>query len=239
MSDQATILLIEQEPTIAIPLRDRLESEGYRVAVAADAITGLELAREGGFGAIVADPAGPADRAGPRVEGSDLRRELRASGDETPILMLTEPGQAMEEVGAGTGPTTIADDYLTKPFEMAELLARVEALLGRAGANPGPDRGIYAFGDFRLDLRRRRLERADAVIPLSRQELKLLTYLYEHRGDVVGRDELLRAVWGYDESTYTRTVDVHVAWLRRKLDDRDNPSIIVTVRGRGYKFAEE
>lgn len=230
MRDGIRILLIEDESAIATPIRDRLESEGCRVSVAAEGTTGLALARESAFDAIVLDLMLPG------MDGLDLCRELRTSGDATPILMLTARDQTYDKV---SGLKTGADDYLTKPFEMAELLARIEALLRRAATNAGPGENVYPFGDFRLDVRRQQLKRGRAVIPLSTQEFKLLKYLYEHRGQVVDRDELLRAVWGYDESTYTRTVDVHVAWLRQKLDDRDSPSIILTVRGRGYKFAEE
>lgn len=229
-SDRPRILLVEHEPAVATPIRDRFETEGYRVTVAPDGTTAVELARERGFDAIVVDETTP----GADLHG--LRRDARGPGDDTPILVLTARDQYRDTADE---PEYDVDDRLARPFEMAELLARIEALLRRAGESAGSAPSLYAFGDFRLDLRRRCLARGTTVIPLSTQEFKLLRYLYEHRGEVVDRDELLRAVWGYDESTYTRTVDVHVAWLRRKLDDRENPSIIVTVRGRGYKFARE
>jgi two-component system, OmpR family, alkaline phosphatase synthesis response regulator PhoP len=230
MNRNRHVLIVEDEAAIAMPLRDRLESEGYAVAVAPDGDSGLAEAREGRYDAIVLDLMLPG------MDGIRLCRELRTGGDLTPVLMLTALDATPDKVA---GLRTGADDYLTKPFEMVELVARLEALIRRDRSVRQPRVERYQIGAFTLDLRRQELRRDDEVIPLSTQEYKLLKYLYEHRGEIVDRDELLSAVWGYDESTYSRTVDVHVAWLRRKLGDRGRRSTILTVRGRGYKFVEE
>jgi two-component system alkaline phosphatase synthesis response regulator PhoP len=162
-------------------------------------------------------------------------QELRQHGFTTPILMLTARTQMADKVkGLKIG----ADDYLTKPFEMPELLARVEALLrrGSRAASEGPD--FYDCGPLRIDMRRSEVLRDGSPASLSTKEFQLLRYLLEHRGRTVSRDELLKEVWGYASAPSTRTVDVHVAWLRQKLEnDPKQPKFIITVHGQGYKFA--
>lgn len=223
---KARILIIEDEAAIAVPLRDRLENEGYEVSVAGDGLQGFDRARTGEWDLVILDLMLPGK------DGLELCRDLRGKGVVTPVLMLTAKDQTVDKVlGLKIG----ADDYLTKPFEMMELLARVEALLRRRPGR-GPGATAYPIGNLTLDLRKQQLIGKGAVIGLSTQEFKLLKYLYEHRGEVLDRDELLDAVWGYDEVPYTRTVDVHIAWLRQKLGDSRTQSLIVTVRGRGYKF---
>lgn len=226
MKRDQRILVVEDEAAIAMTIRDRLSSEGYDVAVAEDGDAGFHRALHDEWSLIVLDLMLPGR------DGLTLCRDLRGRDVTTPILMLTARDQTVDKV---VGLRMGADDYLAKPFEMVELVARIEALLRRAGP-PTPTAGTYEIGPFVLDLRRQELRRGSEVTPLSTQEFKLLTYLFEHSGEVLERDELLSAVWGYDESVYTRTVDVHIAWLRQKLDDRDSQSLIVTVRGRGYKF---
>ena len=229
MDRRHRILVVEDEQAIAMTIRDRLESEGYSVTTVADGDEGYRQARSGGFSLVVLDLMLPGK------DGVEICRDLRAHHFTVPVLMLTARDQTVDKV---VGLKMGADDYLTKPFDMSELLARVEALLRRAG--PKLDtQATYAIGPYTLDMRRQELVREGEVTPLSTQEFKLLCYLYEHRGEVLDRDELLSAVWGYDESVYTRTVDVHVAWLRQKLGDSRRQSLIVTVRGRGYKLAEE
>jgi two-component system alkaline phosphatase synthesis response regulator PhoP len=159
---------------------------------------------------------------------------LRQIGIETPILMLTARGELVDKV---VGLKLGADDYLTKPFEMMELLARVEALLRRSpgGASSGPD--TYQFGSIRVDFKRAEVRRNGERIEMSALELKLLQYFIEHRGTALSRDQLLDEVWGYEATPSTRTVDVHVAWLRQKLEPNPrNPQFIVTVHRIGYKF---
>ena len=220
------ILIVEDEAAISMPLRDRLESEGYTVGVAGDGFQGFSKASTGEWDLIVLDLMLPGR------DGLEICRDLRGKGIMTPVLMLTARDQTVDKVlGLKIG----ADDYLTKPFEMIELLARVEALLRR---RPGqsPNAAFYPIGDYVLDVRRQTLRRGGEATELSTQEFKLLKYLCEHKGEVLDRDELLDAVWGYDEVPYTRTVDVHIAWLRQKLGDSKNQKLIVTIRGRGYKF---
>ncbi|MFP4113635.1 MAG: response regulator transcription factor [Spirochaetota bacterium] len=227
MSSVARILVVEDETAIAMTIRDRLESRGYEVELAGDGPEGLQLATGVPFDLIVLDVMLPG------MDGLTVCRDMRAKGVTTPVLMLTARDEPVDKVlGLKIG----ADDYLTKPFEMIELQARMEALLRRS-MSPRSTEMSCPIGDFVLDLRTQELSRDGIATPLSTQEFKLLKYLYEHRGEIVDRDRLLTAVWGYDQSTYTRTVDVHIAWLRQKLNDRDAQSLIVTVRGRGYKLA--
>lgn len=225
-----SIVVIEDEETIALTIEDRLLSEGYTVVTFGDGDTGLAEALTGRHDLIILDIMLP------KRDGLAICREIRAAGLSVPILMLSAKGEVVDRV---VGLKFGADDYLPKPFEMAELLARVEALLRRAGESaPGAERAVHSFHGFELDTRRQELRCHGEVIPLSTQEYRLLEYLVRHPGKVHSRNELLDAVWGYEKTPYTRTVDVHIAWLRQKLADSAHPRIILTVRGRGYKLAE-
>jgi len=222
------ILLVEDEPGLRMTLSDRLRNEGYVVETAANGEEAIRRALEGCFDLIILDIMLP------HKSGLDVCRDLRQRGHTTPILMLTARGQTVDKVlGLKLG----ADDYLTKPFEMMELMARVEALLRRAPAGSLSAQSIYRFGSIQVDLRKTELLRDGKPVSLSAKEFQLLKYFLEHRGETLSRTELLAQVWGYDAQTSTRTVDVHVAWLRQKLgDDPKQPRMIVTIHGLGYKF---
>lgn len=224
------ILLIEDEPGLVLTLTDRLTSEGYQVESVRDGEIGLERASNEAFDAILLDVMLP------RKNGFDVCRDLRQRNVTTPILMLTARGQIVDKV---VGLKLGADDYLTKPFEMMELLARVEALLRRAAAPPALQisADTHQFDTIKIDFRRAEVERDGEKIELSAKEFQLLRYFLEHRGATLSRDELLNEVWGYDAMPTTRTVDVHVAWLRQKLEPNPrHPQYILTVHGMGYKF---
>lgn len=224
------LLLVEDEPGLVMTLTDRLTAEGYDVASVSDAATALETATTGRFDAILLDVMLPGGN------GFDICRTVRQRGVLTPILMLTARGQVVDRV---VGLKLGADDYLVKPFEMSELLARVEALLRRSTAPPQPAAETARFGDVAVDFRRAEVTKGGAQLDLSAREFKLLRYFLEHRGAALSRDELLNEVWGYNAMPTTRTVDVHVAWLRQKLEDNPrHPQYILTVHGLGYKFAE-
>jgi two-component system alkaline phosphatase synthesis response regulator PhoP len=225
------ILLVEDEQGLIITLTDRLESEGFQVDVAVDGKTGFEKALAGGYDLVVLDVMLP------KKNGYDVCRDLRQKGIGTPILMLTAKGETIDKVlGLKLG----ADDYLTKPFEVIELLARIEALLRRSPAQTnGHANDAVRFGDVTIDFKRAEVTRGNAPIDLSAMEFKLLQHLIENRGVVHSRDQLLDAVWGYDAMPSTRTVDVHIAWLRQKLETNPkHPHFIQTVHGMGYKFVE-
>lgn len=222
------ILLIEDEPGIVLTLTDRLTREGYAVDSATDGESGLERATREPFDLLLLDLMLP------RMGGFDVCRELRKRGIETPVIMLTARGQVVDKV---VGLKLGADDYVTKPFEMAELLARVEAHLRRAPASPHPVEG-YAFGDVRIDFRKAEVTKDGGPLELSAREFQLLKYFVEHRGATLTREELLNEVWGYNSMPSTRTVDVHVAWLRQKIEpNAKHPQFILTIHGMGYKFA--
>jgi two-component system, OmpR family, alkaline phosphatase synthesis response regulator PhoP len=222
------ILLVEDEPGLVVVLKDRLESEGYSVETAVDGVQGFEKAATANFDLILLDVMLP------RRNGIDVCRDLRQQNLTTPILMLTARGKTIDKVlGLKIG----ADDYLSKPFDMMELLARVEALLRRSPQKGSEDSALFSFGNVRVDLRATEVRRAGKAVSLSAREFQLLRYFIEHRGATLSREELLRDVWGYTATPATRTVDVHVAWLRQKLEpDSREPKFILTVPGLGYKF---
>lgn len=233
MAAARRLLLVEDEPGLVMTLTDRLTSEGYDVESATDAPGALETVTSGGvFDAILLDVMLPGGN------GFDVCRAIRQRGIQTPILMLTARGQVVDRV---VGLKLGADDYLVKPFEMAELLARVEALLRRSAASASST-GMattdgFRFGDVAVDFRKAEVTKGAAVVELSAREFKLLRYFVEHRGAALSRDELLNEVWGYNAMPTTRTVDVHVAWLRQKIEDNPrHPQFILTVHGLGYKF---
>jgi two-component system, OmpR family, alkaline phosphatase synthesis response regulator PhoP len=221
------LLLVEDEPGLVLTLTDRLTGEGYAVETSADGESALERAGSGGFDLVLLDVMLP------RMNGLDVLRELRRRGVETPVIVLTARGQIVDKV---VGLKLGADDYVTKPFEMIELLARIEAKLRRA---PAPSRPIdgHQFGAIAVDFRKAEVTRDGAPIELAAREFQLLRYFVEHRGATLTREELLNEVWGYNAMPSTRTVDVHVAWLRQKLEPIPrHPQYILTVHGLGYKF---
>lgn len=222
------ILLVEDEEGLILTLTDRLISEGYKVTSARDGEAGLHLALNNSFDLIILDIMLP------KKNGFDVCRDLRGKGIVTPILMLTAKGETIDKV---VGLKLGADDYLTKPFEVIELLARLEALLRRSTNAIQNSIETFSFNDIEIDFRRAEVKKNNQSLEFSAMEFKLLQYLIEHRGEVLKRDELLDEVWGYDAMPTTRTVDVHIAWLRQKLEDNPRyPQFIQTVHGFGYKF---
>jgi two-component system alkaline phosphatase synthesis response regulator PhoP len=222
------LLLIEDEPGLVLTLVDRLGREGYNIASAQDGATGLERALQEAFDLILLDVMLP------KQNGFDVLRDLRLQGVDTPVIMLTARGQVVDKV---VGLKLGADDYLTKPFEMMELLARVEARLRRAAPPATVDAEAYRFGAIQVDFRKAEVTRDGAPVAFSAREYQLLRYFIEHRGATISRDELLNHVWGYNAMPNTRTVDVHVAWLRQKIEPNPrHPQYILTAHGLGYKF---
>ncbi|MDJ0839886.1 MAG: response regulator transcription factor [Acidobacteriota bacterium] len=225
------VLIVEDDRAMAVGLRDGVASEGYRVLYAEDGAAGLDLARDEKPDIIILDVMLP------KKNGLDVCRELRASGDNVPIIMLTARGQEIDKVlGLKLG----ADDYMTKPFSLLELLARIESVLRRSNGSGGsaePERSTYGFGDVTLDFTRHEALKGNCKMDLSPREFMMLEFFVSHRGEVVTRDQLLDAVWGYDHIPFTRTVDAHIAKLRKKIETVPaDPQYLITVHRLGYKF---
>jgi DNA-binding response OmpR family regulator len=221
------VLVVEDEAAILQGLRDNLEFEGYEVFTALDGVAGLEQFRKHDPHLIVLDLMLP------RLSGYELCRKLRAEGVNTPILMLTARGEEADRVlGLDLG----ADDYVTKPFSVRELMARVRALLRRTASGSGLPNELE-FDDVRVDFTRYEATRSGRKVELTRKEFGLLRLLAAREGAVVTRDELLEKVWGYEAMPTTRTVDNHLAALRAKLErDAAAPQYLITVHGVGYKL---
>lgn len=222
------ILLVEDEPGLVLVLSDLLRSEGYTVETANDGEAGLQRATAETFDLLILDVMMP------RKNGFDLLRDLRQRSITTPAIMLTARGQVVDKIlGLKLG----ADDYLTKPFDEGELLARIEAILRRTPIGSIAVAEVYVFGDVRVDFRRAEVTRAGQPVELAAREYHLLRHFIEHREAIISRDELLNEVWGYDALPVTRTVDVHVGLLRQKLEPNPrHPQYFLTVHGLGYKF---
>jgi DNA-binding response OmpR family regulator len=221
------VLIIEDDEAMSVALRDGFEYEGYAVTVATDGEAGLALATSATPDLIVLDVMLP------KMTGLDVCKRLRADGHAVPIIMLTARGQEIDKVlGLKLG----ADDYVTKPFGFMELMARAEAVLRRARGAPAALEA-YRFGEVAVDFRRHEASRGGAPLELSPREFQLLAYFVQHRGEVVTRETLLDAVWGYNAIPFTRTVDMHIAKLRKKVEDNPaDPRWLVTVHRLGYKF---
>lgn len=219
------ILIIEDDETLRMTLGDRLRGEQYLVDVAKDAEEGIDKINASPFDLLIVDVMLPYH------SGFELCRNVRKSGLATPIMFLTARTSSIDKV---VGLQLGGDDYVTKPFEADELIARIEALLRRSSKG---GRGIYQIGSLRVDVSRQEVILEGKSVSLTDREFHLLRYLIERAGQTVTRGELLRAVWGYDETSYSRTVDVHVFNLRRKLEaDPAQPEFITTVAGLGYKL---
>jgi DNA-binding response OmpR family regulator len=232
------ILLVEDEEGLVLALEDALRGEGYTVHAVRDGVAGQQEGSSGRYDLLILDVMLPGR------DGFQVCQNLRSAGIRIPILMLTARSTTIDTVmGLRLG----ADDYLTKPFDMQILLARVQALLRRARGSQeelttrpvAPSPGLSSFGEFRFDTARMQLRKGEEVIPLNVQEYRLLEVFVRNPDRVLSRDLLLAEAWGYDAETTTRTVDVHVAWLRQKLGEKDRPRHLVTVRGFGYKFIPE
>lgn len=224
----ARILIVEDEPGLVLTLTDLLAAEGYQVDSAHDGATGLRKALEGSYDLIVLDVMLPGKN------GFDVCRELRRQDRETAVLMLTARGQVADRV---VGLKLGADDYLAKPFDPSELNARIEALLRRAGRRTFGPLSRFEFGDVSVDFDHGIVTKCGEPVSLAGKEPQLLRYLVEHRGRTVSREQLLEAVWEYSAGVTSRTVDVHIAWLRQKLEDTpQSPKWIQTVRGVGYRL---
>ncbi len=222
------VLIVEDDPDLGFGLRTTLEIEGYTADVAADGPSGLRRAREERPDLVILDLMLPG------MDGYRVLRALRAEGNRVPVLVLTARGEEADKVlGFRSG----ADDYVTKPFGLLELLARGEALLRRAGGGVAPAPAIDRFGEVEVDRAARTVLRRGEPVQLAPRELDLLLALYDRNGGVVSRQDLLREVWNHRGAVLTRTVDIHVAELRRKLeDDPGQPRHILTVWKKGYRL---
>ena len=221
------VLVVEDDQAMAVALRDGFEYEGYNVQVARDGAAGLKLANEREVDLIILDVMLP------KISGFDVCKQIRSSGNTTPIIMLTARGQEIDKV---VGLKIGADDYVTKPFSFMELMARVEALLRRTVRQP-ESLDTFEFGAVVVNFKKFEVTRSGVPIELSAREFNILKYFISHRSEVVSRDQLLDAVWGYESFPLTRTVDMHIAKLRHKIEDTPgDPKHIVTVHRLGYKF---
>ena len=223
---RARILIVEDEPAMVAGLRDNFEYEGYDVISAVDGVQGLDRALSENPDLVVLDVMMP------RMSGLDVCKQLKIKQPSLPIIMLTARGQEIDKV---VGLELGADDYVTKPFSIRELMARVKAVLRRAAPQPPPD--IYRFSDVEVNVRSNEVLRNGSRVELSAKEFALLAYFVAHPAETLSRDRLLDAVWGYENYPNTRTVDTHIVHLRQKLEPNpEEPRFILTVHGTGYKF---
>jgi len=224
------ILLVEDEPGLVLTISDLLASDGHDVETATDGRKGLERALSEEFDLVILDVMLPGKN------GFDVCRELRQRGRDVAVLMLTAKSQVTDRV---VGLKLGADDYLAKPFDPGELLARVEALLRRVKKENRVQVKRYRFGAVEVDFDAGVVTREGAPVTLAAKEMQLLRYLIDNRGKVLPREDILAEVWEYQAGVSSRTIDVHVAWLRQKLEESPAaPKHIHTVRGTGYRFSE-
>ena len=224
-SRKTRVLIVEDEPAMVAGLRDNFEYEGYDVISAADGAEGLERALADNPDLVVLDVMMP------RMSGLDVCKQLKARRPSLPIIMLTARGQEIDKV---VGLELGADDYVTKPFSIRELMARVKAVLRRVSP---PAAEVYRFSDCEVNIRGNEVRRAGKLVDLSAKEFALLAYFISNPAETLTRDRLLDAVWGYENYPNTRTVDTHIVHLRQKLEPNpEEPRFILTVHGSGYKF---
>jgi two-component system alkaline phosphatase synthesis response regulator PhoP len=225
---KSKILIVEDEPAMVAGLRDNFEYEGYDVISAEDGVSGLERALNDAPDLVVLDVMMP------RMSGLDVCKQLKAKRPAVPIIMLTARGQEIDKV---VGLELGADDYVTKPFSIRELMARVKAVLRRSSSTQQAAPDIYRFSDVEVNVRSNEVRRDGELIDLSSKEFALLAYFIAHPVETLSRDRLLDAVWGYENYPSTRTVDTHIVHLRQKLEPNpEEPRFILTVHGSGYKF---
>jgi len=231
MKQTARILVVEDNSDLAFGLRTNLEVQGYEVQVAEDGVAGLRHALDDSPDLIILDLLLP------KLNGIDVLKKLREENTTTPVLILTAKGNEVDKVlGLRLG----ADDYVTKPFGLMELMARVEALLRRTETRSRPDADVYIFGDIQVHINSQQVLRNERNIDLTPKEYALLIALLRRGGAVASRTELMKEVWGHSSAVISRTVDTHVAELRRKLEiDPARPNYIITIRKSGYRLAAE
>lgn len=224
------ILIIEDDPAVLQGLTESLETEHFQIEQARDGVEGSEMGRDSRFDLIILDLLLP------EKSGEDVCRELRAAGVETPILILSSKTEEMDKVlGLELG----ADDYMTKPFGIREMVARIRALLRRQGTL-SPAINEFSFGDIEVDFRKQELTKSGELQKITSKEFEVLRFLIEHEDRVVSRQQLLNEVWGYERFPSTRTVDNFILSLRKKIeDDPANPIHILTIHTAGYKFVSQ
>ena len=221
------VLIVEDDDAMGIALQDGFEYEGFDVTLARDGAAGMDKASTASPDLIILDVMLP------RMSGLDICKKIRGDGNNVPIIMLTARGQEIDKVlGLKLG----ADDYVTKPFSFLELMARVEALLRRSAPRESK-LDVAEFGNIHIDFKKCELRKAGEPVEMTPRELELLRFMIEHEGEVISRDQLLDAVWGYEKMPFTRTVDMHIAKLRKKIEPNPaEPVHVVTVHRYGYKF---
>lgn len=222
-----SILIIEDEPAMQMGLKDNLTIEGYAVDIESDGESGLQKIKTGDYDLILLDVMLP------KLSGFDVCKAARLAGNTSPIILLTARGEEIDKVlGLEFG----ADDYITKPFSVRELLARIKAIL-RRNQSRGTKNALIMIGNLHVDFDSFTAKNQDSEIKLSHKEFEILLYLYKNRNKVISRDDLLEKVWGYEEAITTRTVDNFIARIRQKVESNSNqPRVILTVHGSGYKM---